>query len=281
MTLTLEPGLTPLPDGHQWLLGGLDLASLGLGVIEDDLNGREVEQDDVDYAVGDGSTPGFQRIPAGTYTIKVEMISPPGDSTARAAAMRDIERELELVLNPLPDRTCSTVDNGGLRLLRWRRAGGPAQRLWYRPAHGKAIDIQSDKQRLQFDNGDAVLRIECPDPVKTSDGYELVHFDAGETKTVTNDGTLTAVYPLAWSFFASATAGLQHVDHPEEQILCIAPAGENVSCPRNLEIVTDTTAGVAYGQNWGPAMQPPLLRPGPNPLKAIAGALDLKVWSTW
>ncbi len=274
--MTLEEGLDPVPTPFAWVLDGLDLDD-EFGVVYDEgLEGFEVENEDGDTAA-DGSAMGWQRLTSRHVTLGIS-VAPEGASDAERATAIDAALDtLEQRVNPLPNR------NSGLRMLRYRRSGGPAKRLYYRAANGQALSIVGDEARIKFNRADVVIRLDCPDGIRVSDEYEDITFTAGQTRTVTNAGTLAAVGPVGYTLTASSTLRLQNLTYGGD-ITFQSPGGA-LTVSRTYEIHGTATGG---GRTWGlctgtggrPVVDPVVLYPGDNSIKASA-ACTLRKWDTW
>lgn len=259
-TITDDQGdeLDPLGD-LQWELGGLPLLVQEQGDEGlDDV--AEIEADDSDTA-GDGLVAGIQRLASREVTLNLWIEGVDGNHTEFATKLD----ELRKVVSPLPDRTA-------LRILRWKRQGEPAKRLWVRPAPGKPLEIPGNRARLQFANtGQApvVVRLEAPDPVVYSDvshslTWTVEEAAAHEIKSVVNAGSFCAVQPCAWNLTAPGPCQISHVGF-EETIAF--PAGP-VTVSRTREILSPSGYGVVYGPGSTLFPRWPLLRPGINLIRA-------------
>lgn len=257
-TITDDQGndLEPLQD-LEWELGGLKLSVSEPGDEGlDDV--PELEGDDQDMA-GDGSVAGFQRLASREVTLHLWIAGTDGDHDEFVSKLE----ELREVAAPLPDRTAC-------RLLRWKRIGEPAKRLWVRPARGKALDVPGGRARLQFANTSdepIVLRLEAPDPVIYSDVLHTLEWtdeEAHEIKSVVNAGSFTAVQPCAWSLTAPGPTQISHVGFSETLAFPTGP----VAVSRSREITTPSSYGVVYGPGSSLFPRWPLLRPGENLMRA-------------
>lgn len=275
--MTLEAGLDPLPTGIAWELDGLPLAEDSYGVVYDEgLEGFETDQEDGDAAT-DGSVMGWQRLTSRAVTIGLHVVPDEATKAEREAAIDAALDNLELRLNPLPNR------NGGLRMLRWRRAGGPAKRLYYRAANGQALTVLGDEARIKYDNANIVFRLDCPDGIRVSDEYEDIVFEAGETKPITNNGTLAAIGPVAYTVTADTTLRLQNLTYGGD-ITFPSPGGA-LTISRTYEISGTATGGhptwgLCTGPGGLPVTDPIVLYPGTNSIKAHA-ACTIRKWDTW
>lgn len=274
--MTLEDGLDPLPEPFAWNLGGLDLDGF-IGVKYDSgLEDIETEFEETDSA-GDGGSPGWQRIPSREVTIAIQVAPDSATKAERETAIDEALDQLAEVINPLPNRL------NELRMFRYRRAGGPAKRLYYRAANGTALGILGDEARIKYDNADVAVRIYCPDGIRVSDEYEDITFTAGQTKTITNNGKLAAVGPVAYTVTASSTLRLQNLTHGGD-ITYPSPGGA-LTVSRTLEIHGTATGGA---RTWGlctgpgglPVVDPVVLYPGDNQIKASAPC-TIRKWDTW
>lgn len=267
MTDHLEPGLTAL-DEFSWDLGGLRKTSLGESGLSglDDLS--EIAADE-QASGGDGDVPGHQRVTARSVDLSfwLDGTSTPGDlDEVFAAELQDLRK----VLSPLPDRTAT-------RLLRWRLRGEVAKRLWVRPATGRPLTIPGNRQRLLYDSGEAKIRLTAPDPTIYSDVYHEVIFEAGETKTIVNAGSLTAVQPIAWWITSPGPVAIEHLDYPSEYIRF--PTATTTTRALGIQGAGGTW-GLATARNNSMLLQWPLLRPGENRIKASA-ACTFRWRDTW
>ncbi len=268
--MPLEVDLEELPDDgeNHWELGGLTLEVTTDGDEGlDDLAENEGEDQD---AAGDGTISGEQWLASRPVGLTVRIAAPDGTATDEtAAAFAASLHELRVVMSLLPDRTAT-------RLLRWRRVGEPAKRIAVRPAKGRALTVPGDVRRLAYDHADAVLRLEAPDPVVLSDEYHEYVFEAGETATITNAGSFTAVQPSAWWLSADVPVTIENLDHDEYVRF---PSGP-VTVGRNYDISAPVSGNLCYGP--GSTLYPrwPLLRPGDNTIKASA-ACTFRWRDTW
>ena len=259
--MSLEAGRTALEEGT-WELGGLGLPAAGIGVVYDDGldDVGEVEGEGEDLA-GDGTTPGHLRLTSRPVTLGLSTRAPStsDEDPFGDESYADLMHQLRIVCSLPPNRT-------GSRLLRWRRHGEIAWRLWVQPGPGKPLTVPGDEARIVYNNADLVVRATAPNPVIVSDELHTVTFSAGETKSIENLGSLTAVFPWAWSLSAPGAVTLEHLDFDEYVRF---PAGP-VTVSTDGEIVAPGTYGLAYGPagSIGPRM--PLLRPGVNHIRASA-----------
>jgi hypothetical protein len=261
---TLEDDLDEL-EPLEWDLGGYRvLDSDAIGVVYDDKldSVGEVTADDAD-GPGDGITPGLLRIESRAPVLGLSVVAQEATEADMDAAMRDVLHDLRLVLTPLPDRY------NGLRLLRWRRKGEPAKRLWYRPGPGEPLTIPGDQARILYNAADVLCHIEAPDPTIYSDLLHTVTLTAGDEIEVVNAGSLCPREPnLGWSLSCSNPAGLTltNVTHGATWKF---PAGPVTVSPQ-LDIVAPGTYGIVYGPGSTLFPAPMGLRPGVNVLKASA-----------
>lgn len=259
---TLEDGLDELSE-LDWDLGGyvlLDSDAIGI-VYDDKLDSvGEVSSDDTE-GPGDGVTTGLQRIETRNPTIGLSVVPQEATKGDREAAIRDVIHDLRLVLSPLTDRY------GGLRLLRWRRNGEEAKRLWYRPGPGEPLTIPGDQARIQYDAADILCHVEAPDPTIYSDHLHTIELEAGVETEIVNAGSLTAREPnLGWSLSCATGLTLSNVTYGASWKF---PAGPVTVSPQ-LDIVAPGTYGVVYGPGSTLFPAPMGLRPGVNVLKASA-----------
>lgn len=275
--MTLEEGLEPLPLPFAWDLGGLALGDDSYGVVSDSgLEDIETEFEDGDSA-GDGSAPGWQRLTSREVTLALHVVPDGASKAERETLIEQALKALSERINPLPARY------GGLRMLRWRRAGGPAKRLYYRPANGVALGVLGTEARIKYDNADVAVRLHCPDGIRVSDEYEDITFTAGQERTVVNNGALAAIGPVAYTVAAASTLRLQNLTYGGD-ITFPSPGGE-LTVSRTLEIHgTDADGGRTWGLCTGPGglpvVEPVVLYPGPNLIKASA-ACTIRKWDTW
>lgn len=261
---TLEEGLTELEE-LDWDLGGyVLLANDAIGVVYDEKldSVGEVSSNDTE-GTGDGVTPGLQRIESRTPTIGLSVVPQEATDAERSAAIRDVLNDLRLVLSPLPNRY------DGTRLLRWRRKGEPAKRLWYRPGPGEPLTVPGDMARLVYNAADLLCHVEAPDPTIYSDLLHTVTLPAGEEVEVVNAGSLTAREPnLGWSLSCSNAGGvtLTNVTYSASWRF---PAGPVTVSPQ-LDIVAPGTYGIVTGPGSTLFPAPMGLRPGVNVLRATA-----------
>lgn len=258
--MSLEEGLDPLAEG-QMELGGLrfrqdERGDKGLDEIPE-VGGDTVE------AAGDGDSIGDQRYEAGDIELNIKITPDDGSGPVQPddhVAFGEFLNELRKVMALLPDRQQP-------RLLRWRRTGEVAKRLWVLPAHGKPLLVPGDQKRQAFANAVAVARLTAPQPIITSDELHEHTFEAGETFEVVNAGSQTMVQPTAWSLSAPGPVTIEHLDYPAEYLRF--PAGPLTVSP-DYDIVAPGSFGIVYGRasSWHPTWI--VLRPGPNQIKASA-----------
>lgn len=255
----LEEGLTPL-DPFQWELGGLRFGAgqtLCLGEPGDEGldDVSEYTEEDASLA-GDGSASSAGRLAPRPITLRVFF------SGADDEELEDALDAIRMVTSPLPDRTAT-------RLLRFRRGGegSKAWRIAVKPAVGRPLDIPGDRNRLLHHKALITIRLTAPDPVILSDYLHEESFTSGQTKTITNAGTFTAVQPTAWAASFSGPVTIENLDHGEA--VRFTAAG---SVQRNRSV----SAGRAERPGGRLLMQYPLLRPGDNEIKATAGSMTFR-----
>jgi len=269
MTDHLESGFTAM-DEFEWELGGLRWSTIGESGDQglDDLAETE---DDAEDAPVDGAVGGRVRLTPRAIAIPRWFAPDVNDLGDRAEALADELDALRAVMSPLPDRTST-------QLLRWRRRGEVAKRISVRPAVGKPLDgLIGDRNRLLHDSTPVTLRLTAPQPVILSDVWHEETFTAGETKTIHNAGTLTAVQPIAWWIESTTAVTIEHMTYTDEYIRF--PSGP-VSTTRDLTIDATGGFGLCWGRNSSPFPKWPLLRPGDNPIKASA-ACTFRWRDTW
>lgn len=272
--MTIEEGLDDLEleDGPVWELGGLrlhigDAGDEGL----DDV--AELEGEDED-AAGDGTVAGWQRLASRPITLNptvnpAAIVPAPEDPLL---AVEQVLDELRKVVSPLPNRRQA-------RLLRWRRGAGPAKRIAVRPAKGQPLQIPGGRSRVSYGQFGVTLRLEAPDPVILSDHFHTETFTAGETKTIVNAGSFTAVRPGAWWLTAPGGVTIENLDFDEYVRFPSGPL--TVSRTRDIvSSVEDYSSGICYGPGDSLFPRWPLLRPGDNTIKASA-ACTLYWRDTW
>lgn len=233
----------------EWELGGLALPVCEPGDEGLDDVSELLDDSDAD-GTGDGSPPGQQVLSPRGITISVEL--PATDFATHLA-------ELRKVMAPLPDRRAT-------RLLRWRRIGEVAKRIAVQPAVGRALSVPGDRQRIQYEGGVITLRLTAPDPIILSDELHSEPFAAGQTRTIHNAGSLTAVLPSAWSLSAPGAVVLENLDHGEYVRFPKGP----VTVARRRAITAPGTYGLCYGPGGTLLPRWPLLRPGNNTIRASA-----------
>lgn len=255
--MTLEAGLTALPavdDVGIYLLDGHELHPVHGSSIEGLEDTGEVEVDGDGAGAGDGEAAGRMRLGPRAVTF------PHTHKNGEMTFAEDLH-ELRLRLAPTPSRSGA----GSLRLFRWRMPGEYAKRLWYRPAVGKALMVPGDAQRLLWGEGARVIRIVAPDPVVVSDEFHSVTFAAGQTRTITNEGFMASKVSW-WLEGAPAGTAIEHLDFPNEYVRF--PNGPVTTTPSRGVYGPAGTYGVVKGRGSTSLFQWPMLRPGPNQIKA-------------
>jgi hypothetical protein len=251
----------------EWELGGLMLDVRGDEGLDDV---AEVEEDG-EATSGDGASAGDMRLTPRAVTI-LTGLSPGGmivDSTVEAAFAAALN-QIRTVMAPLPDRTAT-------RTLRWRRAGEVTKRLYVRPAVGRPLTVAGDEGRIKYQIDTSInLRLTADDPVIVSDALHTHTFTAGETATIVNAGSMTAVLPCAWSLTATTGVTLENLDFDEYVRF---PAGP-LTVSTHREAIAPGTYGLSYGPGSRILPRWPLLRPGNNTIKASA-ACTLSWRDTW
>ncbi|HRW40515.1 MAG TPA: hypothetical protein P5193_03115 [Microthrixaceae bacterium] len=278
--MTLEEGLVAL-EPLEWELGGRRLKLTERG--DEGLDDLAEVENDAEDATGDGEAPGEARLAARPITLYSFVHAPgdyhvstnptgldpsaPNDPAVFSAALDEIRMALGL----LPNRA-------GTRLLRWRRAGEVAKRIAVVPAVGKPLAVPGGQARVaEADpSTELTLRLTAPDPVILSDDLHSHTFAAGETFTVVNAGTFTAILPCAWSLVSAGPVTIENLDFDEYVRF---PAGP-VTVSRDRESVATGAYCEYYGPGdaWFPRW--PLLRPGDNTIRASA-ACTLYWRDTW
>lgn len=283
--MTLEADVAAMPEGEDaaWILGGLNLrpSDGSIGIVGDEgLEGIETDTQDGDHA-GDGSAPGIQKLSPRAVTLTISLGSNDPDETAGFMAA------LEQVVQPLPDRI------GGFRMLRFRRNGQAARRVYYRPANGQALAVAGDEARIKFNIArGVVVRLECPDGIIVSDEYEDITLPANTPTDVEMNGTLTAVLPLAYTLSAAGGLTLEHLGTTVGEVTTLYPH-EVITYPssgaltvgrrmeaRGIDSHGNATYALAHGPDGSQFPDPPLLRPGVNSLRS-SRTCTLRKWDTW
>jgi hypothetical protein len=253
----LEDHLTPL-DPFQWELGGLRFGSgqvLRLGAPGDEGLDDVSEYAEEDAALaGDGSESAAGRLAARPITLRVWYAGP---SAEHLEATLD---EIRKVVSPLPNRKAT-------RLLRWRRAAGPAWRIAVKAGVGKPLDIPGDRDRLLNHKALITIRLAAPDPMILSDFLYEESFTAGQTKTITNAGTFTAVRPTAWSAEFPGPVTVSNLTYGEA--VRFTAAG-------TVQRSRSVSAGRAERPGGRLLMRYPLLRPGDQEIKATGGPMTFQ-----
>lgn len=263
---TLEAEYDAL-DELVWELGGL-----ALDVTVDGDEGfddvGEIDGDDQEANL-DGMVPGELRLSSREVQVTTGIATGgPGvdDFDTAHESFAATLQSLREVMAPLPDRTA-------MRILRFRRLGEVAKRIYVRPSRGRPLTVPGDEARLKFGSTDQImLRLNAPDPIIYSDVLHTETFTANETIQIDNLGSLTSRL-LVWSVEAAGTVTITHEDYPDEEITFPSSGAVTVSrTPGTVtpEIDADGTYGLAHGPGSSLFPRWPLLRPGPNNITASA-----------
>lgn len=249
----------------------VELGGLKLRMAADDTDDG---LDDVSEVEGEDDEGGLDGGPAISLELKPRPITlrvypqiGPTDLLTAAEVYALWANELRKVMSPLPDRAQT-------RTLRWRRPGEVTKRIEVQPAVGRALQMPTGRSALQYFNPDqpATLRLTAPDPVVLSDAVHSETFTAGQTKTLVNAGSFTAVSPMAWALASPAGTGGLIVEHLD--------FGEYIAFPARPLLISRQqgiygpagTYGVAYGRDLSPFPSWPVLRPGNNSIRCSAPA---------
>jgi hypothetical protein len=252
--------LEPL-DELEYELGGLrfkigDAGDEGLDDIP------EVEGDD-EAGAGDGAHPAYQRLASREIKLTIP-IAENGTGDTVEERFAQFLHQLRIVLSPLPDRYAT-------RLLRFRRLGEVAKRIAVRPATGqKPLTVKgadgTARARLQFSHAVAEVYLEAFEPAILSDLLHREELVANTPTEIVNAGSFCSVLPTNWALDYAGTAPLvlEHLDFDEYMRF---PAGP-LTVSTRLEIEGPGTYGLVYGPGGQVLVDPILLRPGANSIRA-------------
>lgn len=266
-----------------WEIDGVDITDYV--VADDGLDDMATTDSTSSPRTDDGTYAGRLHLGERAVTLELDL------AAADADALAVLKDSLRAALAPPVDRWTPKV-------LRWRRDGEVAKRLWYRP-DGKPLAMPGNVANLVHLRPTARLAVVAHDPVVYADEVTETEFtvEAGgyDEQTVDNMGTLAALSPGAWSLTITAGTGgcvrpyIVHGDHPGErvQFLNSMTSGQvlTVASTRVSTLGSSQLSSSIRGANNAPVPGWPILRPGEQPIRVgcRSGALTatLSYRSTW